>query len=217
MKFYLSSYHICKDPSRLAALGAKNRKVGVIQNALDCYPDLQRRRNGLENEFRDLEHLGLKPEELDLRDFFGKRSGLEKRMDGMNHIWVTGGNSFVLRRAFSLSCLDSILQERLPQDDFVYSGYSAGACVITPTLKGLHLADDPDAVPAGYTSEIIWTGLNFIPYCIAPHYKSNHPESALIDKSVEYFISNKIPFIALSDGESVVLDLKIPHQAVRIP
>jgi len=43
-------------------------------------------------------------------------------------------------------------------------------------------------MPDGYSCEIIWAGLGLIPFCIAPHYRSDHPESALIDKSVEYFI-----------------------------
>jgi dipeptidase E len=119
------------------------------------------------------------------------------------------GNTFVLQRAFSLSGLDSILQKKLHEDDFVYSGYSAGICVLAPTLNGIHIADEPQAMPNGYSSEIIWTGLGFIPYCIAPHYRSTHPES-LIEKAVEYFIEQKIPFVALRDGEALVLDSKIP-------
>jgi dipeptidase E len=77
-------------------------------------------------------------------------------------------------------------------------------------LKGIHIADEPQAMPKGYSSQIIWIGLGFIPYCIAPHYRSNHSESPLIEKSVEYFIEQKIPFIALHDGEALVLDSKTP-------
>ena len=44
-------------------------------------------------------------------------------------------------------------------DSIVYGGYSAGACVLTPTLKGIHLADEPDLTPAGYESmPVIWEG-----------------------------------------------------------
>jgi len=63
-------------------------------------------------------------------------------------------------------------------------------------------------MPDGYSCEIIWTGLGLIPFCIAPHYRSDHSESALIDKSVEYFIQQKIPFVALHDGEALILDSK---------
>ena len=113
-----------------------------------------------------------------------------------------------LRRAFYLSGLDSILQKKLHEDDFVYSGYSAGVCVLAPTLNGLHIADDPQAMPKGYVPQIIWTGLGFIPYCVAPHYRSNHSESPLIEKEIEYFIEQKIPFVVLRDGEALILDSK---------
>jgi len=210
VKFYLSSYHLCDEPERLSALGAKNNRVAVVQNALDAYTDLERRERGLQREFADLKAIGLVAEELDLRLFFGKAAELQKYIEGFGYLWVTGGNAFVLRRAFSLSGLDSILQKKLHEDDFVYSGYSAGICVLAPTLKGIHIADEPQAMPKGYSSQIIWTGLGFIPYCIAPHYRSNHSESPLIEKSVEYFIEQKIPFVALRDGEALVLDSKTP-------
>ena len=164
----------------------------------------------MQREFADLKAIGLVAEELDLRLFFGKAAELQKYIEGFGYLWVTGGNAFVLRRAFSLSGLDSILQKKLHEDDFVYSGYSAGICVLAPTLKGIHIADEPQAMPKGYSSQIIWTGLGFIPYCIAPHYRSNHSESPLIEKSVEYFIEQKIPFVALRDGEALVLDSKTP-------
>ncbi|HYZ74310.1 MAG TPA: Type 1 glutamine amidotransferase-like domain-containing protein, partial [Chthoniobacterales bacterium] len=100
--------------------------------------------------------------------------------------------------------------KRRPSCDFVYSDYSAGICVLAPTLKGIHIADEPRAVPKGYPSEIIWSGLGFIPYYIAPHYRSNYSESPLIEKSVEYFIEQKIPFVVLRDEEALVVDSKTP-------
>jgi dipeptidase E len=164
----------------------------------------------LQREFGDLKAIGLVAEELDLRRYFGKAAELRKYIEGFGYLWVTGGNTFVLRRAFSLSGLDSILQKKLHEDDFVYSGYSAGICVLAPTLKGIHIADEPQAMPKGYSSEIIWTGLGLIPYCIAPPYRSNHSESPLIEKVVEYFIEQKIPFVAFRDGEALILDSKTP-------
>jgi len=208
VKFYLSSYHLCKEPFRLSALPAKNKRVAVIRNALDVYTDAERLKKGLEGELNDLNAIGLLPEALDLRLFFGKTKELQRHIHEFGFVWVTGGNTFVLRRAFSESGLDTILYEKLPEDDFVYAGYSAGVCVITPSLEGIHLADEPQAMPSGYTSNVIWTGLNFVPFCIAPHYRSNHSESELIEKSVEYFIEHKIPFIALHDGEALILDSK---------
>lgn len=214
MKLYLSSYRIGNNPSRMLLSSARNLRVGVIQNALDCYTDPHRREAALEREFTDLRSIDLSPEELDLREYFGKEEELQEKVATLSYLWIVGGNSFVLRRAFSQSGLDSILQ-RLNDDNFVYAGYSAGVCVLAPTLKGIHLADSPNAIAEGYSEEIIWEGLNVLPYCVAPHYKSNHPETELIDLSVAYFIENKIPFITLRDGEALVLDTKDIFNAFR--
>ena len=52
--------------------------------------------------------------------------------------------------------------------------------------------------------EIIWDGVGLVDYCFAPHYKSDHPESSLVDKMVEYFVENKMPFKTLRDGEVII-------------
>lgn len=78
--------------------------------------------------------------------------------------------------------------------------------MLTPSLHGTELVDDPHTTPTGYGQEVIWDCLDIFPYAIAPHYKSDHPESADIDKSVTYFIDHHIPFIALRDGEAIVME-----------
>jgi dipeptidase E len=100
VKLYLSSYRLGKEPSGLSALCAKNRRVAIIRNALDIYTDEKRLREGLEREVADMEAIGLLPEPLDLRQFFGKENLLNEIVDGFGYLWVVGGNSFVLRRAF---------------------------------------------------------------------------------------------------------------------
>jgi dipeptidase E len=102
--------------------------------------------------------------------------------------------------------MDEVTKELLARDELVYGGYSAGIDMLTPSLHGAELVDDPTIVPAGYESPIIWECLGLVPYAIAPHYKSKHPESTAVDKSVEYFIDNHIPFIAIRDGEAIVVE-----------
>lgn len=207
VKLYLSSYRLGQTPTAMLDAHAINNKVAVLQNAHDGWTDPTKRRAVLERECRDLEALDLAPTELDLRKFFGRSEDLKQEMEKFAYCWVCGGNSFVLRRAFHLSGLDRLLWELARQDDgLIYGGYSAGACVMTPTLEGIHLADDPESSPVGYTGQVIWKGLDLYPYCIAPHYRSDHPETKLIDQSVEYFIEKKIPFVALHDGEAILFD-----------
>jgi dipeptidase E len=82
-----------------------------------------------------------------------------------------------------------------------------GACLLAPTLKGIHLVDAPDVVPHGYASEIVWDGLSLLDYSIAPHFRSGHPESALVDAIVDYFIQHGMPYRALSDGQVIVTEI----------
>jgi len=206
MKIYLSSYRIGNKPDRLLSSHAATARVAVIQNASDGNPDSEGRAKALRREFDELSNIGLEPEQVDLRRFFGKVDTLARHLDRFSYLWVTGGNAFVLRRAFALTGLDTWLIAQNAGDSVTYGGYSAGACVLTPTLKGIHLADEPELTPAGYESApVIWEGLGLCPYCIAPHYRSDHPESPIIEKSVAYFLENAIPFVALRDGQAIVL------------
>lgn len=204
MKLYLSSFRIGDRPEVLAGLFAGRKRVGVIRNALDFSDDQERLEAGRVCEFADLQSLGLEPEGIDLRHYFGRESELAAKIGTLDGLWVVGGNTFILRRAMRQSGLDNIMRGKVADADFVYAGYSAGACVVTPTLRGIHLADEPDVVPEGYEPEILWDGLGLVPFSIAPHYRSDHPESALIEKSVEFMMAHKIPYMALRDGEVYV-------------
>jgi dipeptidase E len=205
MKLYASSFRLGSHPENLQALFPRAARVGMITNALDFSTDLSRRQSSLQRECSDLESLGLVPDELDLRNYFGRQEGLADRLARCEGLWVVGGNAFILRRAMRYSGLDELLRKwPAHAGDFVYAGYSAGACVLAPTLKGIDLVDPPDVIPEGYASEIVWDGLGLLDYSIAPHFKSGHPDSVLVDAVVEYFNLHRMPYRALADGEAIV-------------
>lgn len=206
MKLYLSSYKFGDDPQRLASLIGQNKKIAVISNALDFSRDIQRRNRGTEEEITELERLGLNPEEIDLRNYFGKSDELEAKMSEFGSIWVRGGNTFILRKAFKNSGFDNWLREQKNNKEFVYAGYSAGVCVLSPSLRGSDLTDDPNAEAEGYTNETIWDGLGIIDFAFAPHFESNHPESESIGREVEFYVKNGIKFESLHDGEVIVTE-----------
>ena len=210
MRLYLSSYRLEYNEDDLGCLVSGQKRIGVIRNALDFSNEHERLREGREREFLELRKLGLFPEEIDLREYFDAPEDLGGAVGKFDALWVVGGNTFVLRRAFQQSGLDAILLEKVRDEQFVYAGYSAGICVVSPTLRGIDLVDDPEVIPEGYSNQIIWDGLGLVPFSFAPHYRSDHPESELVEKSVEFFIENKIPFIALHDGDVYVEDLKNP-------
>jgi len=121
-------------------------------------------------------------------------------------VWVCGGNSFILRRAIAQSGFDEAITDLLAADEIVYGGFSAGACVVTPSLMGIDLCDDPEVVPEGYQEEVIWDGLGLVDYSIVPHYKSDHPESAVLDETATFLEDRGMPFKTLRDGEVIVVD-----------
>jgi dipeptidase E len=208
MKLYLSSYKIGDNPQLLADLISSNKKIAIIPNALDIYTDLVRREASLQREKDSLIQIGLQPEELDLRKYFNNQKDLKDKMNEYGGVWVLGGNTFVLRRAYKESGLDIWLQQQKNNKDFVYAGYSAGVCVLSPSLKGLETVDDPITTAEGYPKETIWEGLNFIDFAFAPHYKSpGHPETEMVDKEVEHYKKVGIKYKTLHDGEVIVMEI----------
>lgn len=205
MRLYLSSFRNGNRPQELLRLLDGGRRTALMMNAVD-FLDPPTREALTHQEMERLHRIGLESTEIDLRHYFGRPDELREALRQFDLVWVHGGNCFVLRRAFRHSGMDEVTKQLLASDELVYGGYSAGIDMLTPSLHGAELVDDPTIVPAGYESPIIWECLGLVPYAVAPHYKSDHPESAAVDKSVEYFIDNHIPFIALRDGEAIVVD-----------
>jgi len=208
MKFYLSSYQIGDEIKKLKDLIPKNnKKTAFISNSLDFSDDLERRKEGNQFDINQLTEVGLEVEEFDLRDYFNKPGKLKKDISKYGVIWVRGGNVFVLRQAMKLSGFDNLLKNLAKsKKDLLYGGYSAGICVLAPSLKGLELVDDTNHKPYKEQPELIWEGLNLIDYTIVPHYKSNHPESKAVNNVVKYYKEHNIPFKAISDGEVIVIE-----------
>ncbi|MET3548290.1 dipeptidase E [Paenibacillus favisporus] len=209
MKYYLSSsYKIGTEEVKLKEMTANgNKHVAFIHNALDYVTDLERRNKSVAMNISDLEKLGFNVDVLDLKLYFNNSKALKDKLEHYDVIWVRGGNTFVLAQAMKLSGFDEIIKEyHRDSKSIVYGGYSAGVCILGPTLRGIHLVDDPDQKPYGEQYQTIWEGLNILNYAIAPHYKSDHKESEDMDKAVEYMINNKILFKALRDGEVIIIE-----------
>jgi len=205
MRLYLSSFGIGRCPEELLALLRGRKHVAVVLNAKDGSSE-EGRAKSLAEEMRVMTTLGLEPTELDLRKFFGRSDLLRETLSEIDLVWVRGGNSFVLRRALRQSGADEILCEFLRLDKIVYGGFSAGVCVLSPSLSGLETVDDPTTAPAGYEVEPVWDGLGLLPYAVAPHYRSDHPESPAIERLVQRFIDDRTLFKVLRDGEAIVVD-----------
>jgi dipeptidase E len=200
MKLYLSSFRLGDHPERLMALLPPAGRVAVICNSLDA-EDPAVRREKVQAEITWLNELGLRPAELDLRDVTGE--DLRARLTSYDGVWVRGGNVFVLRAAMALSGADKILPDLIRDEQLVYAGYSAGPCVLAPSLRGLELCDEAEAVDG----EIIWDGLGLLDHAILPHLDSpGHPETELLEKVAELYERTGVPHLKLRDGQALVIN-----------
>jgi dipeptidase E len=202
VKLYLSSYRIGADRSALTGLIEAPGRAGIIFNALDGFAD---RLRIADREYHDLSAFGFGCEELDLRSYFDDLEGLSDRLSHLQFLWVVGGNSFVLARAMTLSRFSEALHGPMSEGRLVYGGYSAGTCVTTPGLEGIHLMDDPEVIPHGYLKNVPPRTLQLVPWRIVPHWRSGHPESGDAEKAVKYLRQSGLDFRTLRDGEALVV------------
>ncbi|WP_026415482.1 Type 1 glutamine amidotransferase-like domain-containing protein [Actinomadura oligospora] len=220
MRLYLSSFRIGDRPDLLLGLCGGQRKVAVIADALDAASE-ETRRDGVQREIAALAALGLEGGEIDLREFAGRPGDLADELERFPAVWVRGGNVFALRYAMARSGADALLTKLVQDDAIVYAGYSAGACVLAPSLRGLEAYDDPnlhglltcddpsqrglegsDVVP-----ETVWDGLGVLDFAFVPHVGSpGHPECEALTRVADGYRANGVPFRALRDGQVLVVD-----------
>jgi dipeptidase E len=196
MRLYLSSFRTGAHSEQLLRLLACGRRTALIPNALDGLP-ADVREAGLERDLKDLHEIDLDVTITDLRQPHAAES-----LADFDLLWVRGGNVFMLRRVLADSGSDAVLVDLLRSDAVIYGGYSAGACVLAPDLRGLELVDDPGVVATPIT-----TGLGLIDRPFVPHVRSpGHPETAACDAESAAYTAAGQPHWALRDGEVLLID-----------
>lgn len=207
MKLYLSSYKVGNDTEGFKWLVNKvDAKVAVIDNALDYSTDLERKEKSLQGELDDMSSLGFIPDHVDLRDYFGKPDALVEKLSNFDVVWVRGGNSFLLRKAMDKSEFGEVIDRLIRTNKLIYAGYSAGICVLAPSLKGVEMVDDPNVQADGYEPGIIWEGYGLIDFYPIVHYDSDHPESQSVQKELEHIKSTGIKYKTLRDGDTIIIN-----------
>lgn len=206
MRMYLSSFRNGDHPEHLLALLGTGRRTAVLTNACDAYPAADREA-GVEGELSRLRDVGLEPREVDLRRYFGEPERLRMELASDHLIWVRGGNTFVLRHALAESGADDVIRDLLARDGIAYGGYSAGVCVLTPSLRGLEIADTPSEVTGAYGALPRWDGLGVLDWYFVPHYRSpGHPETEACERLAEHYEATRLPHRKLRDGQVIVID-----------
>lgn len=173
---YLSSWRLGDAADQLVKLTGGPGAAAIVGNALDS-ADAPTRRAGVAFEIEALSSLGYDATEVDLRV-----PGAAHQLSRYDLVWVRGGNVFALRSALAAAGTDAALVDLIESDVIVYGGYSAGCCVLSPSLRGLESVDDPTAV-----RDPRWDGLGVLPYAFLPHYRSDHPESAAIESVADTY------------------------------
>lgn len=206
MKFYLSSFKLGNKIEELKEMISVNKTTAYIANARDFAEGESWVNKFTQSDISDLKNVGLKVQKLDLRNYFQKNTKLLDDIRKFGVIWVSGGNVFVLRQAFKLSGFDKALHQLKNQNsNLLYGGYSAGICVLSPSLQGLELVDSIKHFPYKKQKSIIWEGLGILNFAVAPHFNSNHPESEAINKVIDFYEKNGINHKKLRDGEVIVI------------
>jgi dipeptidase E len=207
VRLYLSSYLMGDHPEHLRTLvGEDDRAAVVIANALDHVP-AKARRSRVARELAALADLGFVAVELDLRDYFGQQQRLRRALAEVCMAWLTGGNVFILRYALFRSGGDVAFRDLLAADALVYAGYSAGPCVLCPSLRGMEAVDDADAVTRVYGAEPVWDGLGLLDEAFVPHYRSpGHPETGAMEVVVARHRAEGTAYRTLHDGQALVIN-----------
>lgn len=129
-----------------------------------------------------------------------------KKVLESNIMLITGGNTFYLLYHLKKSGIYKAIKDFYKKDEFVISGWSAGALVMTPTIfvAGLPHRDGSktpmDENKVGLTD---LTGLNLVDFEIFPHYDENTQKKTLEN----YRKETKNEVKALTDDEFIVTDL----------
>ncbi len=196
MRLYLSSFRVGSYPQRLLQLLGEGRRTALVTNALDGVPEPARRDN-LARDVWELEALGLDVTLVDVR-----ATNAVHQLAGYDLVWVRGGNTFVLRKAFADTGADSTLTGLLRGNALVYGGYSAGPCILAPEIGFLQEVDDITVVKKPVT-----TGLGLLDRPFVPHVASpGHPETeACTEVSAELSRRGQDHW-ALSDGDVLVVE-----------
>jgi dipeptidase E len=191
---------------RLIQLTRGGRRAALIANATDEYPS-ELRAEGVAREIRELAAADLDAEELDLRRYFDTGITAADLAD-YDLLWVRGGDTFLLRYTLKQSGADEALTQLLVDDAVVYGGYSAGVCVLAPSLTGLERVDEPATVERMYRQPPIWSGLGVLPYSIVPHVEdvpADAQQEGCAAVAAEYRHAGRA-HKTLRDGEVLIID-----------
>lgn len=122
----------------------------------------------------------------------------QKKLLGANILVITGGNTFTLLHNLHRSDLFKTVQEFVKKEEFVLSGFSAGAIILSPTIQICNLPNfDNNLVEIKDL-----TGLGIIDFEIFPHYSERQKQILK-----QYCQTTKNKVITLANDKFMVINL----------
>ncbi len=190
---------------RLPELVGDQGRVAVIANAMDGQTKEQRR-EGVAREMAALGEVDLRPDHVDLRDFFAHGDAREV-LEGYDLLWLRGGNVFMLRFALRESAADDAIVELLAADSICFGGYSAGPCVLGGSLTEFAAVDDPSVFTAAYGENAPAAGLGVLPWTFVPHVDSpGHPGTEACGRVAQRYADAGVAVRTFRDGEVLIVN-----------
>lgn len=138
-----------------------------------------------------LHQMGFDIQQIDLNEVTATQWGMALKQ--VNHLFVSGGNTFCLLQAMRHCNFKQSLHSFLDRNGH-YIGSSAGGIVCAPDIAYIAPMDDTTCCPIDDT-----TGLNLIPFYPIPH--ANHPEWTNIAASIHANTPNS----RLIDEEDLII------------
>lgn len=144
-----------------------------------------------------LKEMGFKLRIIHLEEKTSK--DLEKDFEGVDIIFVAGGNTFYLLQEARKSGFCDLVW-RLVKQGVIYAGASAGAVLAGPTVEPVKYLDSIKEAPELED----YTGLGLVEYVVIPHNIYPYKESPYDEIFAEY--AGKLPIMPLSDEGMILID-----------
>lgn len=192
MKLLLTSSGISKRDIGLALYKMVGKpqsecRVGFIPTAANVEPQIK---GWLIGQFNQLQRYGFY--QIDIVDISADGVDWRTRLDNVDVLWLSGGNTFHLLDQVRKTGFDKWLKENI--DKKVYVGGSASSILMTPSvaLAGHEGGDENDV---GLTD---LTGLGYVDFEIMPHC-----DAARFESVARYAMTADHPVYALDDLSAI--------------
>ncbi len=152
----LSKRDIGKALQDMAGKAPSDCSVGFIPTAANVEPYAK---DWVIAQFGQLQRYGFY--RIDIIDFSAAGVDWKARLEGVDILWLAGGNTFHLLDQARKTGFDTWLQQNI--DKKVYVGGSASSILMTPSIQ---VADGVDDNLVGLTD---FTGLGYVDFEIEPH------------------------------------------------